>query len=134
LEKAGKADLIEDYWEACMLFSGVVQILDDWCDLEKDLGFGHYSYVTLGIQNVDEKKNVKETAKSIRADLAQVRDIYHRCKDLLSRSRSIFKRVNDHLLVRFVDMVELRLNSYCRKKLLVGYTQPGTTDRLVFPG
>ncbi len=131
LEKAGKADLLDDYWKACMLFSGVVQILDDWTDLEKDLNTGHFSYVTLGFENLSGQKDSKKTARALRADKPRVQDIYNRCRGLLRQSRSIFKRINDPCLVRFVDLIESRLNSYCQKKLMLVYSDQNVRDPFV---
>lgn len=117
LEQAGNAALIDDYWEACMLFSGVVQILDDWADLEQDLEHGHYSYVTLGLENLYNQMNAREAARQIRAEKMQTLEIYRRGKEQLGWSRSIFEAAGDQCLARFVDIIGLRLESYCRKKL-----------------
>lgn len=117
LEQAGKTALIDDYWEACMLFSGVVQVLDDWADLEQDLAHGHYSYVTLGFENFCNPTNSRQAARNIRADRMRMLEIYRRGKELIDWSRSIFEAVNDQCLARFVDIIGLRLDSYCRKKL-----------------
>lgn len=117
LERLGKAASIDDYWEASLLFSAVVQILDDWTDLEKDLNDGHYSYVTLGAEKHWDLKDPEETAKLLREDKTRVVETYHRSQEMLSQSRSIFARLNDPCLVQFVNLVELRYDSFCRKKL-----------------
>jgi hypothetical protein len=117
LERLGKAALFDQYWEAFLLFSAVVQILDDWTDLEKDLNDGHYSYVTLGAEKNWDLKNPMETASLLREDKTRLQEIYNRSKELLRQSRSIFTRLNDPCLVRFVDLVELRFDSFCRNKL-----------------
>jgi hypothetical protein len=117
LERSGKAALIDEYWEAFLLFSAVVQNLDDWTDLKKDLNDGHYSYVTLGAEKNWDLKNPKETAKLLREDNNRVQEIYNRSEELLRQSRSIFTWLNDPCLIRLVDLVELRFDSFCRKKL-----------------
>ncbi len=68
LERLGKADLIDDYWEVFLLFGAAIQMIDDWQDLEGDLAAGHYSYVTLGSDGLVEMNDPRETARLLRGD------------------------------------------------------------------
>ena len=78
LERLGKASLIEEYWQVFLLFGAAIQMIDDWTDLEKDLAAGHYSYLTLGFENMIRSEDSKRTAKMLRSDLKQVRET-HNC-------------------------------------------------------
>ena len=117
LERLGKASQIEDYWEVFLLFGAAIQMIDDWNDLESDLAAGHYSYVTLGYENLLELNDPKRIAQLLREDKKQVRDTYARSKEMIAQSRSILKRLDDSLLVRLVDVTEARLDSFFRKEL-----------------
>ena len=66
LERLGKASLIDAYWEVFLLFGAAIQMIDDWKDLEGDLAIGHYSYVTLGYENVIHSKDAAKTARLLR--------------------------------------------------------------------
>jgi hypothetical protein len=115
LERLGKASLIDDYWEVFLLFGAAIQIIDDWQDLESDLAAGHYSYVTLGYENLPGVKDPKKTARILREDQKRVRDTYVRSKEMIEQARSILNRLDDRFLVRLVDVTELRLDTYFRK-------------------
>jgi hypothetical protein len=117
LERLGKASMIEDYWEVFLLFGAAIQMIDDWEDLENDLSVGHLSYVTLGFENALEHDDPRAVAKLLRADERRVRQTFDCAKDMIDRSRLILTRLNDSLLVRFVDVTQARLESFFRKKL-----------------
>ncbi len=117
LERLDRAEQIDDYWDVFLLFGAVIQIIDDWTDLEGDLTIGHFSYVTLGTEPVCNTQNPAQTAKDLRADLSRVHSTYAICKDMLAQSRCVLKRLNDPFLVRLVDVTDLRLDSYFRKEL-----------------
>lgn len=117
LERLGKADLIEDYWEVFLLFGAAIQMIDDWNDLEGDLTVGHYSYLTLGYDNLHANQDPKQVARLLREDQVRIADTYHRSKEMIAQSRLILARLDDSLLVRLVDVTEARLDSYFRKKL-----------------
>jgi hypothetical protein len=117
LERLGKVDLIDDYWEVFLLFGAAIQMIDDWTDLEKDLGAGHYSYVTLGFEHLQECNDAKKIAQLLREDKMRVHDTYTCSKEMIAQSRSILKRLNDSYLVRLVDVTEMRLDSFFRKEL-----------------
>jgi len=117
LERLGKAALIDDYWEVFLLFGAAIQMIDDWSDLEKDLTSGHYSYVTLGLENLHELHDPKKIAQLLREDTQRVHDTYACSKEMIAQSRSILARLNDSLLVRLVDVTEARLDSFFRKEL-----------------
>ena len=116
LERLGKAHLIDQYWEVFLLFGAVIQIIDDWTDLENDLLVRHYSYVTLGVENL-RAANPREMTKSLRADQARVGKTYSLSKEMIARSRALLAELHDPFLVRLVDVTDLRLDSYFRKEL-----------------
>lgn len=117
LEQLGRASQIEDYWEVFLLFGAVIQMIDDWEDLEKDLTVGHYSFVTLGFDKLHEIKDSKEAAQILRADEKRVQDTYVVSKEMIARSRTILAQLNETILVRLVDVTEARLDSFFRKEL-----------------
>jgi hypothetical protein len=117
LERLGKSDLIEDYWQVFLLFGAAIQMIDDWNDLEGDLAVGHYSYVTLGFDPHQEIKDAHKVAQMLRGDRQRVGETYLRSKEMLAESRSILARLGDSHLVRFVDVTEARLETYFRKEL-----------------
>lgn len=120
LERLGKADLIEDYWEVFLLFGAAIQMMDDWKDLEGDLAAGHYSYVTLGAEALLEGNDPRLIARLLRADQARVRDTHTVSKELISQARAILERLEDRFLGRLVDVTELRVEAYFRKELRMG--------------
>lgn len=116
LERLGKAAQIDDYWEVFLLFGAAIQMIDDWDDLEKDLAAGHYSYVTLGFERLGNQ-DPQSTAQLLRSDQARVCDTYTRSKELIAQARSILARLDETLLVRLVDVTELRVETYFHKNL-----------------
>jgi hypothetical protein len=119
MERLGKAALIDDYWEVFLLFGAAIQMIDDWEDLEKDLAAGHYSYVTLGFENLDEPGDPKRIAQLLREDKKRVHGTYTTSKEMIAQSRSILTRLNDPYLVRLVDVTEMRLDAFFRKEFNV---------------
>lgn len=117
LERLGKASLIDDYWEIFLSFGVAIQMIDDWSDLEKDLADGHYSYVTLGFEDIHKLNDPKKIAQLLRRDTKRVHDTYTCSKEMINQARSILKRLNDPYLVRLVDVTELRLDSFFKKEL-----------------
>jgi len=120
LERLGKASLIEAYWEVFLLFGAAIQMIDDWADLEGDLAAGHYSYVTLRHPEVIHQSDPAAVAQRLREDLALVRDTYDASKSMIAQARAILATLNDTLLVRLVDVTELRVDSYFHKQLKMG--------------
>lgn len=116
LERLGRTSLIDDYWRVFLLFGAAIQIIDDWEDLESDLAVGHYSYVTLGEVQYDFS-DPSRVAKLLREDRQRVCDTYNRSKQMIEEARCILDRLNDHILVRLVDVTELRLDTFFRKEL-----------------
>jgi len=117
LERLGKADQIDDYWQVFLLFGAAIQMIDDWQDLEKDLADGHYSYVTLGHEDLLKGKDTRKIARTLKADKAHMRETYQRCKEMIEQARAILTRLDDHYLYRLVDVTELRLENYFGKEL-----------------
>jgi hypothetical protein len=120
LERLGKASLIDEYWQVFLLFGAAIQMIDDWTDLEKDLAAGHYSYLTLGVENITALKDPQNMAKQLRSDPGRVRETYLCSKEMIAQARSILARLQDPYLLRLVDVTELRLDQYFRKDL--GYS------------
>jgi hypothetical protein len=118
LERLDKAGFIDAYWEVFLLFGAVIQIIDDWTDLEKDLAVGHYSYVTLGSeQGVLQAGDIKKTIQRLRTDPVRVAETYRCSKQMIERSRAILAQLKDPYLQRLVDVTDLRLEAYFRKDL-----------------
>jgi len=119
LERLGKISLIENYWQVFLLFGAVIQMIDDWDDLEKDLAAGHYSYVTLDFKNIESTNDPLKTAQILRADTKRIHETYSLCKDMISKARSILAELKDPCLGRLVDVTEARMHKYFRKELKV---------------
>jgi hypothetical protein len=118
LEKLGRAHQIDDYWQVFLLFGAVIQIIDDWADLEKDLAIGHYSLVALGVKDLPLAASKPQAlAKTLRADQARVGETYRLSQEMLAEARAILARLDDPFLARLVDVTELRLQTYFRKEL-----------------
>jgi hypothetical protein len=117
LEQLGKASLIDDYWEVFLLFGAAIQMIDDWRDLEGDLEDGHYSYVTLGYDQIHLVRDAGSTARLLREDKNRVRATYDCSKEMIAQSRAILDRLSDPYLVRLVDVTEARLENYFHRDL-----------------
>jgi len=118
LERLGRAHLIDDYWQVFLLFGAVIQIIDDWSDMEKDLAIGHYSLVTLGVKDLPRTDSqIEVLAKKLRTDQARIQENYHVCQKMLTEARAILARIDDPILTRLVDITGLRLESYFQKEL-----------------
>ncbi len=117
LERLGRADQIDDYWQVFLLFGAAIQMIDDWNDLESDLAAGHFSYVTLGREKLLDLQDVTKSARLLREDVAQLQSTYDRSKEMIAQARAILARLGDRFLVRLVDVTELRLETYFRKEL-----------------
>lgn len=117
LEQLGKASLIDDYWEVFLLFGAAIQMIDDWSDLEQDLADGHYSYVTLCIDDIHQLNDPMKTAKLLCEDKKWIHSTYTCSKEMVEQSREILSRLNDPYLVRLVDVTEARLDSFFLKKM-----------------
>jgi hypothetical protein len=117
LERLGQAHLIEDYWRVFLLFGAVIQVIDDWTDLEGDLSVGHYSYVSLGYKNIKDPSQAKQYAKILRSETDRVAYTFSRSKEMIAEARAILNRLNDPILMRLVDVTDLRLDTYFRKEL-----------------
>ena len=117
LERLGKASLIDAYWQVFLLFGAAIQMIDDWQDLERDLAVGHYSYVTLGSEDMLRSKKPAKIARLLREDKKRIRDTYATSKDMIGLARVILDRLDDRYLVRLVDVTELRLDNYFQRDL-----------------
>lgn len=119
LERLGKASQIDDYWDVFLLFGAGIQMIDDWQDLEGDLAIGHYSYVTLGFENMLPSTDPAKTARLLRENKEHVRATYKVSKEMIAQSRIILYELQDRFLFRLVDVTELRLDNYFRRELKV---------------
>jgi len=116
LERLGKADLIEDYWQVFLLFGAAIQMMDDWKDLDDDLAIGHFAYVTLG-SNLEPSFDPARTAASLRADGQRVRSTYEVCKRMTQQARVILEKLNDPCLGRLVDITDARVDTFFHNEL-----------------
>jgi hypothetical protein len=117
LERLGKASLIDAYWQVFLLFGAAIQMIDDWQDLERDIAVGHYSYVTLGSEDMLRSKKPGRIAKLLRQDRNRIRHTYATSRDMIGLARVILDGLDDRYLVRLVDVTELRLDNYFRRDL-----------------
>jgi hypothetical protein len=117
LDRLKRAALIDDYWEVFLKFGAVIQIIDDWQDLNGDLALGHYSYLTLGAEGIQKGLDPLLTAQRLRADPVRVRQSYDVSKALIADSYALLRRLDDPFLTRLVDVTDLRLDAYFRKEL-----------------
>lgn len=123
LEQLGRAAQIEDYWRVFLLFGAAIQVIDDWTDLEKDLAVGHFSYVTLGEDGLKAGRDVRATARRLRADTDRVQTTFAVSQEMLNEARAILKGLADPVLARLVDITELRMNEYFQKYLKLDVTR-----------
>lgn len=119
LEKAGKAHLINEYWQVFLLFGAAIQLMDDWIDLEMDLAHGHYSYLTLGCLEKAIKGDPKTMATQLRSDQDLIKATFLQGKKMIKQSRDILKKLKEPLLGKMVDITEYRFDSYFRMKLML---------------
>ena len=117
LECLGRAGQIDDYWQVFLFFGAVIQMIDDWEDLEGDLAVGHYSYLTLLPGKLPDLREAKKAARLLRADAPRVQETYRVSKAMIAQARTILERLDDRFLFRLVDVTELRLENYFRKEL-----------------
>lgn len=125
LEQAGKGNLVDNYCQVFLSFGAVIQFIDDWMDLEKDLAAGHFSYLTLLPGQLTDYHDARQAARVLRQDLARIQATYEISKRLIYKSRSILDRLMDPCLGRFVDVTDLRLEQYFHKEL--HYLRPVNT-------
>ena len=121
LERLGKADRIEEYWQVFLFFGAAIQMIDDWKDLEGDLAIGHYSYVTLGSQMIPDQDAVS-IAKELRNDEERVRSTYTVSKQMISKAYEILERLQDPCLGRLVEITDARVETFFRKELKMKVT------------
>ncbi len=112
LQKSGKKDQIDDYLEFFYEWGAPLQIMDDLIDLEDDLKHGHYSYPTLGYEQVITSQSPAEAAKIIRSNTEHIKRLQTICMELIDSSRDRCNRLKADLLGYFVDILEERLQSY----------------------
>lgn len=112
LQKAGKADLIDDYLTFFYEWGAPLQIMDDLMDLEEDIENGHYSYPTIGFEEELAKRSPHEVAIAIMSDVDHLRGLYQVCKGLIESSRERSVRLGADLFGYFVTILEARIDAY----------------------
>lgn len=117
LDRLGKAQAIEAYFEVFFRFGAVIQILDDWKDLEEDLEVGHYALVTHGFERDLPPRRPRDLAQRIKQDERHVRAVYQVCKRLIERSQELLVQLDDSILGRIVTVTDRRLESFFHKEL-----------------
>ena len=73
--------------------------------------------MTLGYKDIIFSSDVAQTEKFIREDHQYIQDTYAVSKEMIAQSRLILDRLNDRLLIRLVDITELRLDNYFHRDL-----------------
>lgn len=112
LQKSGKKDQIDDYLQFFYEWGAPLQIMDDLIDLEDDLKNGHFSYPTLGFEQVITSQPPAEAAMIIRSDREHIKRLQTVCQDLIDSSRTRCNRLGADLMGYFVDILEERLKTY----------------------
>ncbi len=117
LEQLGKADRLDEYWQVFLLFGAAIQMIDDWKDLEKDLAAGHYSYVTLGKDEVRVGKDPARLADILRKDADLVASTYKESKAMIQISKEILESLDDRILLKLVEVTEARVERFFHKEM-----------------
>lgn len=112
LQKSGKEDQIDDYLQLFYEWGAPLQIMDDLVDLEDDLKNGHYSYPTLGFEQLITSQSPAELAKIIRSDTEHIKRLQTICQELIDSSRTRCNRLKADLMGYFVDILEERIKTY----------------------
>lgn len=120
LEKLKKQDLIDSYFQIFYQFGAVIQILDDIKDLEEDLAIGHYAYITHGTSTIDDLKagiSIKAVVESLLQNKHRLTSLRDECRDLINQAKLGLQKINDPLLLKIVDVTELRMESMFKNDL-----------------
>lgn len=113
LEAAGRASQTDAYIEVFLLIGAVIQMIDDWKDLEADLSIGHYAYVTLGHDS--RGRSAAAVAAELRADYRAARTTLDECREMLSTAARILAELEDPIMARLRDITARRLESFYAK-------------------
>jgi hypothetical protein len=81
-------------------------------DLEDDLRNGHYSYPTIGFEDVTARQSPEEVARAIRSDTEHVRRLWQICRELIGSARVRSGRLGADLFGAFVTILEARLDAF----------------------
>jgi hypothetical protein len=117
LEQLGKAGRIDDYWHVFLFFGAAIQMIDDWKDLEKDLAAGHYSFVTLGREELIGGNDPSRVAGILRKDQDLVNSTYEQSKEMIDRAKEILDGLDDRILLRLVEVTEARVERFFHKEM-----------------
>lgn len=118
--RAGQADL---YIEMFLLVGAVIQMMDDWEDLEADLAIGHYSIVTLGAGTPPQGKDFRKLARELRGDRAWAAKTFRDCEQMAARAEALLRSVDDEVMLRLVEVTRTRARGFYRKTF--GMDVPG---------
>jgi hypothetical protein len=117
LERLGRAERIDDYWQVFLFFGAAIQMIDDWKDLEKDLAAGHYSFVTLGREELLGGNNPATEAQILRKDKDMVNFTYEQSLEIIDRAKKILERLDDRILLKLVEVTEARVERFFNKEM-----------------
>jgi hypothetical protein len=119
LDRLGRAERIDDYWQVFLFFGAAIQMIDDWKDLEKDLAAGHYSFVTLGREELLGGNDPATAAQILRKDQGLVNTTYEVSIEMINRAKEILKEVDDRILLKLVEVTEARVERFFHKEMTI---------------
>jgi hypothetical protein len=117
LQKSCKQDQINEYLQFFYEWGAPLQIMDDINDLEDDIRNGHYSYPTIGFEEILCKQSPSEAATTIKADIGHIKRLQQVCKELIESSRNRGIKLKADLFGYFVDILQARLDAFFSKIL-----------------
>jgi hypothetical protein len=117
LEKAGKIEFIEKYIESFLLIGAVIQMIDDWEDLDNDLEIGHYSYVTLGWK--DFSQETKEISSSLKNDQPRILKTFNECYEMIEDAKKLLNEVDDKIIMQLLIVTENRMKGFYKKNFSI---------------
>lgn len=120
LKQLNREHQIDLYFKVFFQFGAVIQIIDDYKDLEEDLAIGHYAYMCLETeiaQKMASTKNQAELIHFIRSNKTSNMKVYRQCKQLIEESKMTLMELNDAFLMRIVEITEHRMNQYFTQDL-----------------
>lgn len=117
LEKAGKIEFIEKYLDSFLLIGAVIQMIDDWEDLDNDLEIGHYSYVTLGWK--DYSQGTKVISSTLKNDRTRILKTLDECNAMIEKARKLLMEVNDNIIMQLLIVTENRMKGFYKKNFSI---------------
>lgn len=120
LSLINKRHLIDSYFEVFFKFGAVIQIIDDYKDLEEDLSFGHYAYMCTNpsiFNQIKDNKDIIQNVKLIKNNKQNNEEVYKICQNLIKDANDLLLNLNDEYLLKIVKITELRMIQYFEKEL-----------------